>query len=324
MNVQKDVVSTGRLPAWLWMHYFEDNPKWPDLPAKLTRTLIMRQKARMLPVFLGVLWLLAVSYYGLADKKGDGLEKTELGNVTTKHSTFTLSWFRIAGSFMSVLASLFLFYASVFLEPPPSPESRTAVQASVVGPLLLLAHDVILAQLVCNIFGFVGELTMVANDPVTWLTDFAHAASPAMCAATATLGLLFWFCIRTDREWLQPMESLARANTGVVELQHLLHVGPFTIAWLDTFAVRDTRMLCENLPSFYRMAALLLLCGNCYFALCHVHAYLTEGCYVYPFIRHVKTFKIGKIFLLSFAAGVTTLCAIVYGSIKLRNCTVDA
>jgi len=254
----------------------------------------------------------AISCYG-GKRESDLISK-----LGAAHPIATLSVMRVAGSLVCVLGGVFLFFVSVFLEPPPHEEGRLAVRASMFGLALCLAHNVILAQLVCSIFGLVAELSM-ATEPVGWLLAFSYASPSALCATTSALAVMFWIRIKDDREWLEWLEPFERANTGAVEMQYLLHLGPFCLAWLDAFVFKDGRMLAHCLPDFWSMSALILFVANIYFALCQSHSLLSGGCYLYPFMKRHKGSIEWVSFLVCCVAVMSALCALFYGFIWVRT-----
>mmetsp|Transcript_83444 Transcript_83444/g.174623 ORF Transcript_83444/g.174623 Transcript_83444/m.174623 type:complete len:333 (+) Transcript_83444:85-1083(+) len=291
-NAASPALAGGRVPRWVFLYQLDNNPKWPTLEAKVSRTLIMRQKGRMLPIFLTIQFLLATSY-----GNSDNLDKSHFEAL----AGLSTSLVRIGGAIISLLVSAALFFASVFLEPPPDEDGRYAVRATIFGPLLCLPHCVVLAQLVASIFALVAELSLATGDPVTWLLCYSHASVAPLCIASAALAAYFLLCVKDDIRWLKWLDPFARLDTGAVEIEFLLHLIPAVLAFFDIL-MKDPRLMAACLPNFAKTTAVFGLGVNGYFAMCQSHAVIS-GCHYYPNLRDMKG-TMDWVKLLSVSVGV--------------------
>jgi len=293
------------------LYQLEGNPKWPDISSKVNRALLMRQKGRMLPLFLTAEFFFAAGSFGI---EGD---KDPIAISSAPQAHFSAA--RLLGTLACALGSIFLFFVSVFLEPPPHEDGRRAVRASLLGPLLCLSHNVVLTQLVYAVFSLVAELSLV-SEPVVGLLAFCHSAAAAIFVASATAAIFYVMCLRSDREWQMWVDSFEKAKAGVTEIELILHAGPICLAVFDAFVVKDVRMLRHFQPNFWCLGALALLCTNLYIGFCHVHAFLGGGsAYLYPFMKHIAGYRTWAAFLMISVTVMTFLCALFSAMLWVRS-----
>nr|ABI14337.1 unknown [Pfiesteria piscicida] len=302
----------SRLPAWVFMYDLHGNPKWPDITAQLNRALLMRQKGRMLPLFFCIELFMAMTFYS-----GD-IEAELMSKLKTVPPTLSFSAVRLAGAVLCLAGTAFLFFVSVFLEPPPDEDARLAVRATVVGPLLFLAHDVIVIQLVVAVCNVAAEISL-AYAPIGWLVVFANASPLAVCSLCAACGILFWLQIKDDRQWMRWLEPLERAGTGAVEIEYLLHLGPFFLAWADVFVFKDTRMMVDYAPSMSNVVILLLVGTNLYVCLCHCHSLISGGHHLYPFLRRIHSTRDWVWFMVPAIIVINIVVFMLFAFVRLRS-----